>query len=121
MSKEDLQGWGEVTADNNLDPRKERASNMEKKNPKKLSLPYLWIYYMQFWQMQSKQISQLPVAHYNPTWEAEIRSVRIKDRPVLKTGTWETEKILTRQFLLIKRVQAHIHSTEWDMWAQNDW
>jgi hypothetical protein len=33
------------------------------------------------------------------------------DPPVPKTDTQETEKILRRQFLLIKRVQACIHSS----------
>jgi hypothetical protein len=36
--------------------------------------------------------------------------VRIKDPLVLKTDTQETEKILTRQFLLTRRVQAYAHS-----------
>jgi hypothetical protein len=40
-----------------------------------------------------------------------LSSVGVKDPPVLKTDTQETEKILKRQFLLIKRVQAYIHSS----------
>jgi hypothetical protein len=41
----------------------------------------------------------------------ELVVVGIKDPPVTKTDTRETEKILTRQFLLLKRVHAHIHSS----------
>jgi hypothetical protein len=50
-----------------------------------------------------------------------VNYVGINDSLVLKTDTQETEKILTRQFLLIKRVQACIHSSWVDTWAQNGW
>jgi hypothetical protein len=43
----------------------------------------------------------------------------IKDPLVLKTDTQKTEKNLTKQFLLIKRVQAHIQSSWEDTWAQS--
>jgi hypothetical protein len=45
--------------------------------------------------------------------------VGIKDPPVLKTDTKEAEKILTRQFLLMKRVQACAHSSQANMQGQN--
>jgi hypothetical protein len=44
-------------------------------------------------------------------------TVGIKDPLVPKTNKKETEKILTRQFLLLKRVQACTHFS----WAQNGW
>jgi hypothetical protein len=47
--------------------------------------------------------------------------VGIKDPLVPKTDTQETEKILKRQFLLIKRVQACTHSRWADTQAQNGW
>jgi hypothetical protein len=37
--------------------------------------------------------------------------VKIKDSPEPKKDTQEKEKMFTKQFLLIKRVQAHIHSS----------
>jgi hypothetical protein len=40
----------------------------------------------------------------------DCHPVGIKDPPVTKPDQ-EREKILTRQFLLIKRVQARIHSS----------
>jgi hypothetical protein len=58
-----------------------------------------------------------------PGWNVKSKTspkiVEINKPPVPKTETQETEKILTRQFLLIKRVQACTHCSWADTWAQN--
>jgi hypothetical protein len=53
-----------------------------------------------------------PLSSQNVKSWVNSQIVVIKDPPVPKTNTWEKEKILTKQFLFIKRVQAHIHSEQ---------